>query len=129
MFELFIQGGSFSFNLMEKRAPEQRFFCQPWKCFNCGNYQPKIKCLWSLELLSFYLHVRCIMQEFIFRKLLLGVSRCCFELKLLPSSSFFSSFYCLIIVTFYLKLLFPSASSDINLSINYWSTWLCLLHP
>ena len=78
-------------------------------------YEPKIKCLWSLELLSFYY---AMLQSFMFRELLLGEYRCCFELKLLPTSSIFSLFYCLIIASFYLKLLLLSASFYINLSIN-----------
>lgn len=87
-----------------------------WKCYKYGNYmyKPKIKCLWSLELLSFYYTM---LQSFMFRELLLGEYRCCFELKLLPTSSIFSLFYCLIIASFYLKLLLPSASFDFNLSI------------
>ena len=40
MFELFIQGGSFSFNL-------NGFFDKLWKCYKYGNYmyEPKIRCL------------------------------------------------------------------------------------
>ena len=79
-------------------------------------YEPKIKCLLSLELLSFYYTM---LQSFMFRELLLGEYRCCFELKLLPTSSIFLLFYFLIIASFYLKLLLLSASFDINLSINY----------
>ena len=98
-----------------------------WKCYKYGNYmyEPKIRCLWSLELLSFYY---AMLQSFMFRELLLGEYRCCFELKLLPTSSIFLLFYCLIIASFYLKLLLLSASFDINLCINYWSTWWLLSH-
>ena len=58
-----------------------------------------------------------MLQSFMFRELLLGEYRCCFELKLLPTSSIFLLFYFLIIASFYLKLLLLSASFDINLSI------------